>query len=178
MYVAISVNVMKNKKKYSVSFVISCFFAATSQQACGDKGTPVSLTAYNHARTHDIEYFTVNGPGGVGLRRRSSSGETCCIVIPNKWRPGLKTSVTWSYISPNDKESDIMPVITREVELQKYSQPNAVQVRFYENDKVKIVVSKCSPGHPFYPLSLEDLLPWTPVSSKSEYRKSGGPIDC
>jgi hypothetical protein len=166
------------KKKHAASFATACFSAATLLQACGDSGTPVSLTAYNHGRTHDIEYFTVNGPGGVGLRRGGRSGETCCIVIPNKWRPGLKTSVTWSYISPNDKESEVMPVITREVEFQKYSEPNAVQVHFYENDKVKIVVSRCSPEHPFYPLSLEDLLPWEPISSKSEYRRSAGPIDC
>jgi len=71
-----------------------------------------------------------------------------------------------------------MPVITREVEFPTYPHPDAIQVHFYENDKVKIVVSKCSPEHPFYPLSLEDLLPWKPLSSKSEYRKSAGPIDC
>lgn len=169
---------LRSKFRYSASLVIGCFSAAASLQACGDEGTAVSLTAYNHARTHDIDYFSVNGPGGVGLKHGSSSGETCCIVIPNKWRPGLKTSVTWRYISPNDNGADVMPVLTRQVELPKYPHPDAIQVHFYENDKVKIVVSKCSPEHPFYPLSLEDLLPWKPVSSKSEYRKSGGPIDC
>jgi hypothetical protein len=71
-----------------------------------------------------------------------------------------------------------MLVITREVESPKFARPDAIQAHFYENDSVKIVVSKCSPEHPFYPLSLEDLLPWKPVSSKSEYRKPGSPIDC
>ena len=169
---------LRSKVGYSTSSAIACFFAAASLQACGDEGTAVSLTAYNHSRTNDIDYFRVNGPGGVGVRHGSSSGEACCVVIPNKWRPGLKTSVTWRYISPNDNGIDVMPDMTREVELPKYSHPDAIQVHFYESDKVKIVVSKCSPEHPFYPLSLEERLPWRPISSKSEYRKSAGPIDC
>ena len=169
---------LQRKKKHSISFAISCFFAAASLQACGDEGTAVSLTAYNHTRTHDIEYFTTNGAGGVDVRRGSSSGETCCIVIPNKWRPGLKVSLTWRYAAPDNNANDVMPVITQEVELPKYPHPDAMRVHFYENEKVKIVLSKCSPKHPFYPLSLEDRLPWKPMSSKSEYRESGGPIDC
>jgi hypothetical protein len=129
-------------------------------------------------RTHDIEYFTMNGAGGINVRRGGSSAEACCIVIPNRWRPGLKATLTWRYEAPNENPNEVMPVITQEVELPKYPHPDAVRVHFYEHEKVKLVLSKCSPGHPFYPLSLEDLVPWKPISSKSEYRESGGPIDC
>jgi hypothetical protein len=170
--------VFQRKKKRSISFVISCLFVAVSVDACGEATTPVSLTAYNHTQTHDIEYFTMNGAGGINVRRGASSPEKCCIVIPNRWRPGLKVSITWRYEPPNDNPNEVMPVITKELELPKYPHPDAIRLHFYENEKIKIILSKCSPKHPFYPLSLEDRLPWKPMSSKSEYRENGGPIDC
>lgn len=170
--------ILRRKKKRSISFAISCLFVAVSVGACGEATTAVSLTAYNHTQTHDIEYFILNGTGGINMVRGGSSAEKCCIVIPNRWRPGLKAKITWQYEAPKDNENEVMPVMTREVELPKYPHPDALRVHFYENEKIKIVLSKCSPGHPFYPLSPEELLPWTPISSKDEYRKGGGPIDC
>jgi len=169
---------LKKKIKHFISFAIPYFFAASSLQACGDAGTPVTLTAYNHSHTHDIDYFSLNGSGGVDVRQGSVSGERCCVVIPNVWRPGLKATVTWRYVPVDGEAIESTAVITQEVELPKYPHPDSIRVHFFENNKVKIVVSKCSPKHPFYPLSAEERLPWKPMSSKEEYRNSGGPIDC
>ena len=173
------VGILESKMKIEkfVSFAL-VFFAAASLQACGDASTPVTVTAYNHSHTHDIEYFTLNGSGGVDIRQGGESGESCCVVIPNIWRPGLKATLVWRYVPAQSDTPESMAVITQEVELPKYPHPDSIRVHFFENKKVKFVVSKCSPGHPFYRLSLEELLPWRPISSKGEYRDSGGPIDC
>jgi hypothetical protein len=48
-----------------------------------------NLQAVNHT-LHAINWFTVNG-----YRAHGGGGSTCCIVLPIKWRPGLKARIEW-----------------------------------------------------------------------------------
>jgi hypothetical protein len=48
-----------------------------------------SLKAVNHT-LHVINWFSVNG-----YRAHGGGGSSCCIVLPTKWRPGLKANIEW-----------------------------------------------------------------------------------
>ncbi|WP_207238543.1 MULTISPECIES: DUF3304 domain-containing protein, partial [unclassified Pseudomonas] len=48
-----------------------------------------NLKAVNHT-LHAINWFSVNG-----YRAHGGGGSTCCIVLPTKWRPGLKANIEW-----------------------------------------------------------------------------------
>lgn len=45
--------------------------------------------AINHT-VHAINWFSVNG-----YRVHGGGGSSCCILIPSKWRPGLKVHIQW-----------------------------------------------------------------------------------
>ena len=48
-----------------------------------------NLQAVNHT-LHAINWFSVNG-----YRAHGGGGSSCCIVMPIKWRPGLKAHIEW-----------------------------------------------------------------------------------
>ncbi|WP_122299158.1 DUF3304 domain-containing protein [Pseudomonas syringae] len=53
-----------------------------------------NLSAVNHT-LGAINWFSVNG-----YRAHGGGGASCCIVMPVKWRPGLKANVEWE-VDPN-----------------------------------------------------------------------------
>lgn len=48
-----------------------------------------NLQAVNHTE-HAINWFSVNG-----YRAHGGGGSSCCIIMPIKWRPGLKAHIEW-----------------------------------------------------------------------------------
>ncbi len=48
-----------------------------------------NLRAVNHT-VYAINWFSVNG-----YRAHGGGGSSCCIVMPIKWRPGLKVQIEW-----------------------------------------------------------------------------------
>jgi hypothetical protein len=63
----------------------------------------------------------------------------------------------------------------------EYKKPGTVQVHFYDNHKIKLVISDCSLGHPLYPMSRQDQLPWEPDSTVEEaiesHKRGGTSLD-
>ena len=49
-----------------------------------------NLAAINHVEGTAINWFSVNG-----YRAHGGGGNSCCIVMPVKWRPGLKAEIEW-----------------------------------------------------------------------------------
>jgi hypothetical protein len=129
-----------------------------------------------------IHTFTVNGAMGPNVRPESGGGETCCVSIPKQWRPGLKAKVAWEYDQKEEVASPLPEDQTAEVDIPEYHFIGAVHVHFYDKHKIKIIVSKCSPEHPFYPMSAADLAPWQPSGTKEDRREAaqrgGGSVDC
>ncbi|WP_449105352.1 DUF3304 domain-containing protein [Pseudomonas mohnii] len=62
-----------------------------------------SLQAVNHT-LHAINWFSVNG-----YRAHGGGGSSCCIVMPLKWRPGLKANIEWE-VDPDPHAK--MPSVT------------------------------------------------------------------
>ncbi|TCT91522.1 uncharacterized protein DUF3304 [Gibbsiella quercinecans] len=67
------------------------FFVSGCSQANRDGGyTAGDLRAVNHVEGQGINGFSVNGYHVPGL-----GGGYCCIMLPEKWSPGLKARVEW-----------------------------------------------------------------------------------
>ncbi len=87
--------------RYPYLTLLFCILLLASLAACraaspfeSKEYNPVVVHLYNHT-TGSITWGTVNGLG--------VSGETCCVMLPIKWRPGLKARVEWE-MDPNPYE--------------------------------------------------------------------------
>lgn len=150
--------------------------------SCNEKMVPASVTGYNHQPHFAIATFTVNGAVGRNLNEASGGGQSCCVSIPAKWHRGLQARVAWRYDQSQDDTSPLPPAQEAIVEIQEYKRPGILQVHFYENNRIKVIVSDCVIGHPFYPMSLQDQKPWSPEISKKEAieieKLGGGSNEC
>jgi hypothetical protein len=73
---------------------------AENEKAAGN------IAAVNHTE-HAINWLSVNG-----YRAHGGGGSSCCIVMPTKWRPGLKANIEWE-VDP-DPFADSPPLGTDE----------------------------------------------------------------
>jgi hypothetical protein len=68
---------------YLLGFALSGCSSANNEMAGGN------LQAINHTM-HGINWMSVNG-----YRADGGGGSSCCIIMPVKWRPGLKAQIEW-----------------------------------------------------------------------------------
>jgi hypothetical protein len=110
-----------------------------------------------------IAGFSVNGASGPNLQPQSGGGKfNCCISIPERWKPGMKAKVEWMYdVGVGDPRTPPPPQ-EAEVDIPDYNPvgPGTVDVHFYPDHRVKVVVSNFAIRHPRYAMSEEDKLPW------------------
>ncbi|MGN8087309.1 DUF3304 domain-containing protein [Ralstonia sp. 22086] len=128
-----------------------------------DNKATVEVTGYNHMKDQSIAGFSVNGAGGPNIGPESGGGKfNCCIEIPKRWHPGMKAKVEWFYGYGIEGPGSQPPPQEAEVEIPEYTAENRgpVQVHFYDNHRVNVVVSRYSLGHPMYPLPKDDWAPW------------------
>ena len=77
---------------------VGCGLAALMLLGCAfteNKMVAGNIAAINHVEGTAINWFSVNG-----YRAHGGGGSSCCIVMPVKWRPGLKVEVEWE-VDPN-----------------------------------------------------------------------------
>ncbi|WP_336803347.1 DUF3304 domain-containing protein [Erwinia aphidicola] len=77
---------------FLVLLVSGCSRAGDNEYTAGD------LRAKNHVAGQTINWFKVNGYRAPGL-----GGGYCCVMLPEKWTPGLKAHVEWE-VDPNPNE--------------------------------------------------------------------------
>ncbi|WP_038489947.1 DUF3304 domain-containing protein [Collimonas arenae] len=141
---------------------------------CSEEKIPVEITGYDHIPDWSISGFSINGGSGRNLDPGTGGpGGSCCIEIPKHWRPGLKAKVIWGYDTKQTDPRTPPPSQEAEVDIPEYTPENlgAAQVHFYPNHRIKVVISKYYLGSPKYPMSPEDMLPWTVDQSLIEYYK-------
>ena len=130
--------------------------------ASDDDMTGGNLRGVNHTK-QGITRFSVNGYGGfVG-------GNTCCVLLPNKWNPGMSAVVKWS-VDPKPYER-LPPLGTDEyrkayaehasrytshsamVQIPKYGEKRCgLTVHFLPCNNVKVTTSCWGYGSPEYPI--------------------------
>ncbi|MDK9362933.1 DUF3304 domain-containing protein [Lelliottia wanjuensis] len=122
-----------------------------------------NISGINHVAGQTVNSFTVNGYGG------SLIGNSCCIMLPDKWRPGLKANIQWE-VDPQtagnppsysdwDKylawEKSLKASFQKHsivVEIPKYDQACGLTVHFLPCNQVKVTASCYGYGAPEYPV--------------------------
>ncbi|GAB2934696.1 membrane protein [Hafnia psychrotolerans] len=67
------------------------FMASSCSQATAtnSESSAANISGINHVAGQTVNLFSINGYGGT------LTGNSCCIMIPDKWRPGLKVHIEW-----------------------------------------------------------------------------------
>ncbi|RQO48811.1 hypothetical protein DBV14_19320 [Variovorax sp. KBW07] len=140
---------------YLVLMLIAC---DNNEMLAGD------VTGYNHMPDSgwSIAGFTINGAGGSNAQPGSGAGNSCCMSFPKHWQPGMKAKIRWVYDVKVGDPRTPPPPQEAEVDIPEYTTKTAgaVQVHFYSDHRVKVVISIYGLGHPRYPMTAEDKLPW------------------
>ena len=123
------------------------------------------VTGYNHMPESgwSIAGFTVNGAGGPNIQPESGGGKfSCCVSFPKQWRPGMKAKVRWFYDVMVGDPRTPPPPQEAEVEIPEYTPKTAgaINLHFYSDHHIKVVISRYSIEHPRYPMSEDDKKPW------------------
>lgn len=133
--------------------------------ACFKEETAAVSMAANNYTDKSIISIIINGEGGIlYASAHGQGGGVCCVVLPEKWRPGLRAKIEWQYdsVPQLDSHGKVMihdgrevliesPWNERTIELPKYDRAGTFQLHFYPNGDVKSVVSDLLPHHPQYP---------------------------
>lgn len=136
------------------------------------EGTAVAISGYNYT-IEGIQEFYVNGTWGSNLGiGDGGGGRVCCVMLPDKWTPGLSATVEWrrSDCGGNGPGNARCPFGTHGegwkekaikvlVPIEPYNRPNELQVVFLPNDEVKIYSFYAGLQHPDHPAKLGDPRP-------------------
>ncbi|WP_083941305.1 DUF3304 domain-containing protein [Pseudoduganella violaceinigra] len=150
---------------------------------CKEEMVSSGIRGFNHTKDRPIYMFTVDGSMGPDVDPESGGGAvTCCAQLPATWRPGLRVKIKWEYDRMKEEDPQLPPQ-SMELEIPKYGKRGgSLQVHFYDNHQVKVLVSNCFPGHPFYPMDESSLLPWKSNGTRENYleweKKAGETHDC
>ena len=132
-----------------------------------------SISGYNYS-SEGIQEFYVNGAWGGGVSIGGGYGTVCCVMLPDKWTPGLKATVEWTRSDcgergPNNTRCPPLPdgfqagqtppeweykTLKKEIPIEPFEKRNTLQVFFYPNDEIKIYVTPFDPEHPDHPAHL------------------------
>ncbi|KJV47940.1 hypothetical protein VH86_13125 [Pantoea sp. BL1] len=121
-----------------------------------------NIRGYNHVANQNVNWFTVNG------YRATLTGNTCCVMIPDKWRPGLMAHIEWE-IDPNP-DARLPPLGTTaynkayaehkekyrqysaDVPIPEYDESGGINVHFLPCRQVKVYAGIASYGADTYPI--------------------------
>ena len=103
-----------------------------------------TINPYNFTDVGVVDLFVNGGWGGNVYPNSGGGGSVCCVMVPEKWRPGLKVNVKW-------QKSGDEKWYTAEPEIPIYTESHGLQVLFFKNNKVKVYLIDswpCRPEHP------------------------------
>ncbi|MGV3345829.1 DUF3304 domain-containing protein [Enterobacteriaceae bacterium LUAb1] len=100
--------------------VISGLLAGCSPSQAGESSAG-NIRGYNHVAGQNVNWFSVNG------YHATLSGNVCCVMIPNQWRPGLTAHIEWE-VDPNPHPR--LPPLGTEAYNKAYIQHKAKYQRF------------------------------------------------
>ncbi|MGL5697789.1 MAG: DUF3304 domain-containing protein [Kluyvera sp.] len=79
--------------------MISLVMSGCSVAKNGSNYTAGDIGGINHT-SFPVNYVKVNGYGGPNISPFGDGGGYCCVMLPDKWYPGLKAKIEWE-IDPN-----------------------------------------------------------------------------
>lgn len=129
----------------------------------------VGLTGVHHmGEKFSVSEFYINEYSGGNIGREGGGGSTyCCIMLPQRWRPGLVGDIRWSvsdWTQENLEEtiagnynSIRWKTFRAIVPIEKYEgDAGRVYVHFFMGGKVRVVASEVGPGNSKHPIQEND----------------------
>ena len=161
--------------------LISLLFGMTACTAIGgtEEGDGVGLTGIDHLADHlSVQNFWVNGYNGA--QAGDGGSLVCCVVVPHRWRSGLKAHVEWSVTNWKERTSQAYKA---DVPIDQYDEVGRMFVHFLGNGQVRITLSNEAPWGATYSGTREpipkkypwDVYPWP--RNKNGELMFGGPND-
>lgn len=151
--------------RLGLALLLSIFLAGCLEE----EKVGLSYHAYNHT-DKSIVSIVINGEGGVlGASAHGEGSGVCCVVLPQKWRPGLMATIKWQEDGDWLKDDQGREVIRDgrkvlvhapwqelTVEVPKYSSDEldrgTFYIHFFHNNDVKVLVATRwagFEGHPY-----------------------------
>jgi hypothetical protein len=144
---------------FSISICIftesACSYISNVQDQ--DEFLGVGLYGAQHmGPNYNIMVFYLNETWGSNVGRGGGGGgEVCCVMLPVKWRPGLKVQIRWTVgdwsqeiVSEtnvgNYKSIKVEGRYIATVPVEKYDEIGDVYVHFFSGGKVRVVSSNYS----------------------------------
>lgn len=135
------------KKLWLIFLLIAIVSAAsyfTYDKFIAKKMVIASINPYNFTDVAVVDIYVNETWGGTSHPNSGGGSSVCCVLIPEKWRPGLVVNVKW-LMDDNEKWH------TAKTEIPPYAEPAGLQILFLENGKIKVYVNDywpCTPMHP------------------------------
>lgn len=145
---------------------------AAKRSKADDEMIGLAMTGIDHLQDHvSIQEFSVNGSSGA--RAGKGGSQVCCVMVPRKWRPGLKATIRWGVLNWRDRATDEYEAV---VEIGQFEELGIFFVHFLPDGTVRAVVSDQGPRSPTYPgprVPIPQKYPW------DKYDLPGGtPLKC
>jgi hypothetical protein len=138
----------------------SALLLIVSAVACKPALTPVLPTSGAGAvvgvnyTDHGIQWFNVDGAGGMRLGTYSGGGgHVCCASYPRTWTPDYNVKVKWARSDGSDDNGQSWKIkeLEKVIAVPKYVEEGSVYVLFLPGDEVKVFVSAVGVGSPNFP---------------------------
>jgi hypothetical protein len=150
---------------FSLGLLLSLFLSGCLEA----EKVGLSYHAYNHT-DKSIVSIVINGEGGIlGASAHGEGSGVCCVVLPQKWHPGLMATIKWQeddipIFNPDGTRkiidgipaSNESPWKERTEEVPKYGfdelDRGTFYIHFFPNDEVKVLVATRwagFEGHPY-----------------------------
>ncbi|MES2075493.1 MAG: DUF3304 domain-containing protein [Pseudomonadota bacterium] len=129
-----------------------------------DDFSGVTLTGVQHiGPDFNIAEFYVDGYYGSNVGREGGGGHhVCCVILPNKWRPGLSVEVRWSVgnwgkldrtkTALGDYSSLTFERYKAQVPVEQYQSAERMYVHFFSEGRIRVVSSSSGPRSSLHPI--------------------------
>lgn len=131
--------------------IVGCFFltgcAVSASESSETYGAQIGIV--NHTGNYIYSAAVGDGGGGSSFPYHAGIANICCVSLPKIWRPGLEYVVRWDV--PEGRKHNIREKV---VKVERYYESGSVYVHFFDNDEIRIVVSRWygeSQNHPIPP---------------------------
>lgn len=145
-------------------------FWAVSKHDRKDSFQQVDITGIHHLGPNfNIDRFYVNGYDASNVGRSGGGGKnTCCVLLPKKWRPGLFVDLRWSvgdWSKENVAETEVgnyrslssAGAYRARVPVERYVEAEHLFVHFFPNGRARVVSSFAGRGNPEHPIQDDDV---------------------
>ena len=137
---------------------------AAKRTKADDEMIGLAMTGIDHLPDHvSIQEFSVNGSSGAAAGK--GGRQVCCVMVPRKWRPGLKATIRWGVLNWRDWTGDEYETT---VEIEPYGPLlDIFYVHFLPDGTVRAVVSDRGPRSSTYSG------PHVPIPQKYPWKQYG-----